>query len=143
MTTIVDANILLYAKFTDYAQHAAALEWLDGALNASQPVGLPWQSLSAFVRIATNSRVFASPLAIGAAVAQIRLWCERAVVWHPEPGEAFAGLFADLLIKHHCTANLVTDAHLAALALEHGLSIVSSDTDFARFPAVTWVNPLV
>jgi len=143
MTVLVDANILLYAKFTDFPQHAHAADWLDGALNAPQPVGLPWVSLSAFLRIATNHRVFSDPLSIESAVDQVNEWCERRVVWHPEPKERFAELFAELLTTHNCSGNLVADAYLAALAMEHGLTVVSTDADFARFVTVPSRNPLV
>jgi toxin-antitoxin system PIN domain toxin len=142
MTVLVDANILLYAKFKDYPQHEKAITWLDEALNASKPVGLPWQSLAAFMRIATNPKVFNDPMATDAAVAQVRLWCKRKVVWHPVPGSQFEEVYCRLLLNHHCTGNLVSDAYLAALALEHGLTVVSSDSDFARFPRVRWLNPI-
>ena len=143
MTVLVDANILLYAKFADFPQHERALSWLDHTLNSPQPVGIPWVSLSAFLRIATNHRVFADPLPIELAVDQVNEWCEPRVVWHPEPEEQFASVFAELLTTYNCTANLVADAYLAALALEHGLTVVSTDADFARFAAVPSLNPLV
>ena len=142
MTVLVDANILVYAKFADFPQHERAASWLDNTLNAPQPVGLPWVSLSAFLRIATNHRVFADPLSIELAVDQVNEWCERKVVWHPEPKDQFAGLFTELLTTHNCSANLVADAYLAALAMEHGLTVVSSDADFARFVTLPTLNPL-
>jgi toxin-antitoxin system PIN domain toxin len=142
MTVLVDANVLLYAKFADFPQHESAAGWLDGVLNAPQPVGLPWVSLSAFLRIATNHRVFADPLSIELAVDQVNGWCERSVVWHPEPGDRFAALFLELLTAHNCSANLVTDAYLAALALEHGLTVVTTDADFSRFVSLTSFNPI-
>ena len=143
MTVLVDANILLYAKFEDFPQHELAANWLDGALNSPQPVGIPWVSLNAFLRIATNHRVFADPLSIELAVGQVNEWCERRVVWHPEPEDRFALLFADLLTTHNCAGNLVPDAYLAALAMEHGLTVISTDADFARFVTVPSLNPLV
>lgn len=142
MTVLVDANILLYAKFKDYPQHQKAVAWLDQSLNATQPLGLPWQSLIAFSRIATNPKIFDKPLAIDKVVNQLSEWCERSVVWHPEPGDRFEDCLYSLLQEHQCCGNLVSDAYLAALALEHGLTVVSSDTDFARFPSVKWLNPI-
>lgn len=142
MSVLVDANVLLYAKFSDFSQHPACRDWLDTALNQPDPVGLPWLSLMAFLRIGTNRRVFARPLKPEQAVAQIKAWIARANVWHPEPGERFASVFTDLVRRHHATGNLVTDAYLAALAREHGLTVISTDSDFARFDAVPWVNPL-
>ncbi len=143
MTVLVDANVLLYAKFADFPQHERAVSWLNHALNSPQPVGLPWASLSAFLRIATNHRVFADPLSIEIAIDQVKSWCEPRVVWHPEPEERFASVFAELLAGYNCSANLVADAYLAALALEHGLTVVSTDSDFARFETVPSLNPLV
>lgn len=142
MSVLVDANILLYAKFSDFPQHAAARGWLDAALNDPAPVAIPWVSLSAFVRIATNRRVLHEPLSIEEAVAQVRQWSALRNVWHPVPGIDFAELFARLLTESRATGNLVSDAYLAALALEHGLTVVSTDADFARFSTVRWHNPV-
>ena len=143
MTVLVDANILLYAKFEDFPQHAKAAEWLDGVLNEPRPVGLPWVSLIAFLRIATNHRVFADPLSIETAVAQVNDWCECAPVWRPQPGNRFSTLFSELLISCNCSANLASDAYLAALATEHGLTVVSSNAEFARFASVSSINPIL
>ena len=143
MTILVDANILLYAKFADFPQHERAVSWLDHTLNSPQPVGIPWVSFSAFLRIATNHRVFADPLPIELAVDQVEKWSEPRVVWHPEPEEQFASVFAELLTTYNCSANLVADAYIAALAVEHGLTVVSTDADFARFTTVPSLNPLV
>ena len=142
MSTLVDANILLYAKFSGFPQHVAARTWLDARLNDPEPIGIPWLSLAAFVRISTNRRVLAEPLSVTDAVAQLRQWTDRRNVWNPEPGSRFAALYAQLLEDSQASGNLVTDAYLAALALEHGLTVASSDTDFARFPKVKWLNPL-
>ena len=142
MSTLVDANILLYAKFSGFPQHAAARGWLDARLNAPEPVGMPWLSLAAFVRIGTNRRVLGEPLSVTEAVRQLQQWGARRNVWHPEPGPRFATIYPQLLEDSQASGNLVTDAYLAALALEHGLTVVSSDADFARFPQVQWYNPL-
>lgn len=142
MSTLVDANILLYAKFSGFPQHVAARTWLDTRLNAPEPVGIPWLSLTAFIRIGTNRRVLGEPLSVTDAVAQLRQWTDRRNVWSPEPGSRFTDLYTQLLEESQASGNLVTDAYLAALALEHGLTVVSSDTDFARFPRVKWHNPL-
>ncbi len=142
MTVLVDANILLYAKFVDYEQHEKARSWLDQVLNAPQPVAIPWVCLSAFIRIATNPRVFKDPLTTESAVQQTSEWCSLKMVWHPQPLEGFVELYSKLLVENQCTGNLVPDAYVATLALQHGLAVVSSDSDFARFPTVTWYNPL-
>jgi hypothetical protein len=142
VSTLVDANILLYAKFSGFPQHTAARDWLDARLNASEPVGIPWLSLAAFVRISTNRRVLDEPLSVAGAAAQVRQWTGRRNVWMPAPGPRFASVFPQLLEDSQASGNLVTDAWLAALALEHGLTVVSSDADFARFAQVQWYNPL-
>lgn len=142
MSVLLDANILLYAKFADFPQHEAAREWLDHSLNQPDPVGIPWVSLAAFARIATNGRVFERPLSSVLAAEQLDQWASRGNVWCPEPGDGFLGIFTRLLVDCQATGSLVPDAYLGALAIEHGLTIISTDTDFARFPAVKWRNPL-
>lgn len=142
MSPLVDANILLYAKFADYPQHAAAREWMEAVLSAPDPVALPWLSLTAFVRIATNRRLFENPLPPTDAIAEVQGWLARPNVWTPEPGPRFSVVFAELIDATQASGNLVTDAWLAALALEHGLAVISSDADFGRFPRLNWSNPL-
>ena len=142
MSLLLDANILLYAKFSDFQQHEPARCWLDERLSAPDPLGIPWVSLSAFVRIATNRRLFAQPLGTSEAGAQMMEWSQRRNVWHPEPGQRFGSIFQGLLDEAQATGNLVPDAYLGALSIEHGLSVVSSDADFARFADVHWLNPL-
>lgn len=142
MSPLLDANILLYAKFSDLPQHEPARIWLDKHLNAPDPLGIAWVSLSAFVRIATNRRLFERPLSAAEAGAQMLEWTQRRNVWHPEPGPKFGSIFKDLLDESQAAGNLMPDAFLAALCLEHGLTMVSSDADFARFAGVRWLNPL-
>lgn len=142
MNVLVDANILLYARFSDLPQHQPAREWLDERLNKPEPTGIPWNSLAAFARIASNRRVFSDPLDSDEITAQILQWAGRRNVWHPEPGERFAALFTGLIAEARASGNLVPDCFLAALAQEHGLTVVSSDSDFARFPNLRWSNPL-
>jgi toxin-antitoxin system PIN domain toxin len=140
---LVDANLLLYASLEDFPQHAAAREWLDAQLNGPRRVGLPWPALLAFVRITTNPRLFASPLSTEAAWRQVRGWLSCPSVWIPGPGERHAEILGELLVASKATGNLVPDAHLAALALEHGLTLYSTDRDFAAFAGLAWVDPLV
>lgn len=139
---LVDANILLYAKFSDLPQNIRARRWLEVQLNSPGRVGIPWQSSLAFLRLATNARLFERPLGIGAAWRQIAEWLSHPRVWIPEPTEDHPIVLGQLLSRVHATGNLVPDAHLAAIAIEHGLTICSADSDFARFPGVEWVNPL-
>ena len=139
---LVDANILLYACNSAADFHAKSRDWLDEKLNGAAPVGLPWSSLLAFLRIATNPRVFRNPLTMAAAWEQAANWLSAEPVWAPEPTERHAAVLGKYLALPGVYANLVPDAHLAALAVEHGLTLCSTDGDFARFPDLRWINPL-
>lgn len=139
---IIDANILLYARDSSNPFHAAAESWLTDRLNGPVRVGLPWQSLVAFVRIATHPRAFARPLDPAAAWAQVDAWMNAPAAWVPTPGVTHGAVLGRLLVDHGARGNLVSDAHLAALAIEHGVAVCSADSDFVRFPEVRWVNPL-
>lgn len=139
---LVDANLLIYAKFSDLPQHARARSWLTEQLRSRGKVGIPWQSSLAFLRLATNPRLFGKPLAIGAAWQQVTEWLNHPRVWTPEPTEAHQAVLGELLVRANVTGNLVPDAHLAAIAIEHGLTVCSADADFARFPNVSWFNPI-
>ena len=138
---LVDANILIYSHVSSLAQHEAARGWLDQQLNGSTRVGLPWESLLAFLRLVTNPRVFEYPEPTAKAWDQVRAWLACETVWIPVPTERHGDLLNELLALPGIHANLVPDAHLAALALEHGLTLCSTDGDFARFPSLRWVNP--
>lgn len=139
---LVDADLLIYAHVASLPQHERAREWLDSQLSGHAPVGLPWPSLLAFLRLVTNPRVFEQPEPVARAWEQVRAWLACDVVWIPRPGERHAELLGELLALPGMQANLVPDADLAALALEHGLTLYSTDGDFARFPRLRWVNPL-
>jgi toxin-antitoxin system PIN domain toxin len=140
---LVDANLLIYAHVGSFAQHKSAVAWLDRQLNGSNRVGLPWESLLAFLRLVTNPRVFERAESVRDAWKQVRAWLSCEVVWIPQPTERHAELLEDLLARPGVHANLVPDAHLAALALEHGLTLCSTDGDFARFlPLLRWQNPI-
>jgi toxin-antitoxin system PIN domain toxin len=139
---LVDANILIYAHVESFAQHQVARAWLDQQLNRSTRVGLPWVSLLAFLRLVTNPRVFERPEPMVDAWTQVRAWLACEPVWIPHPTDRHADLLSELLVLPGVNANLVPDAHLAALALEHGLTLCSTDGDFARFPTLRWLNPL-
>jgi len=138
---LVDANILLYAVDSQSSLHDRTRSWLEGALNGPRRVGIPWQSLSAFVRIATNPRALADPLSPAEAFSHVDAWLDAPTVWTPEPGPGHREIFRDLLVEHDLHANLVSDAALAALCVEHGLTMVSADSDFARFDEISWLNP--
>ena len=139
---LVDANLLVYAHVTSFAQHEKARAWLDDRINGTAPVGLPWPSLLAFVRIVSNPRIFDRPVAVSAAWGQVESWLAAKSVWIPLPTERHQQVLGPLLANTASRANLVPDAHLAALAIEHGLQLCSTDGDFARFDGLEWENPL-
>jgi toxin-antitoxin system PIN domain toxin len=139
---LIDANLLIYAHVNNLPQHLAAKGWLDKCLNASAPVGLPWPSLLGFLRIVTNPRIFEQPESIKDAWKQVKEWLECPSAWIPRPAERHAEIMEEFLVDLNITANLVPDAHLAALAIEHGLILCSADGDFARFPKLKWQNPI-
>jgi len=139
---LVDANILLYAVDQDSPHHHAAKDWMEEALNGPRRVGLPWQSLTAFLRISTNPRAMTSPLTPAEAWAMVQGWLDAPNVWEPQPGRGYREILGRLIRDLHLGANLISDAALAALCIEHGLSIVSADSDFARFTELEWFNPI-
>ena len=139
---LVDANLLLYAQVETFEQHTAARRWLDDRLNGVERVGLPWPSLLAFVRIVSNPRVFESPLAVREAWDHVGRWLDCESAWIPAPTDRHREVLGRLLNDHAMPAEMIPDAHLAALALEHGLVVCSSDLGFGRFPEVRWKNPL-
>jgi toxin-antitoxin system PIN domain toxin len=139
---LVDANLLLYAVNRSAREHERAAAWLAEQLSGSVRVGLPWASLHAFLRIVTHPRAFERPLDAPAAWRHVRDWLDAPVAWIPEPGPRHAEILGRLLTDLDLRANLVPDAALAALALEHGVPLASNDSDFARFPGLDWRNPL-
>lgn len=140
---LVDANLLIYAHVSSFPQHTRARAWLDGQLSGSARVGLPWPSLLAFLRIVTNPRLFQRPEPITDAWRQVSAWLEAEVAWIPQPTERHREVLGTLLAAASVHANLVPDAHLAALAIEHGQLLCSTDGDFGRFPELRWQNPLI
>jgi toxin-antitoxin system PIN domain toxin len=140
---IVDANILLYATNASSPFHDRARGWLEDAFNGPGRVGLPWASLTAFQRIATNAKASAHPLSPERAWSIISGWLDADNAWIPVPGARHADIFGRLVVDGDLRGNRVTDAHVAALAIENGVGVCSADTDFARFPEVSWINPTV
>ncbi len=138
---IVDANVLLYAVNGEVPHHEAAYQWLEGCFDRDVVVGFSWVSTLAFVRLATKSNVFARPLTIDEAFDQVERWLAEPSAVMVEPSLRHAGLMRDLLVGAGGEGNLVNDAHLAALAIEHRGQVVSFDRDFDRFSGVTWEQP--
>ncbi len=140
---LIDVNLLLYATNTHADQYAVAREWLDRQLSGFSRVGLPWASLLGFLRLSTNPRIVSRALTMAVAWRQVRRWLECEPVWIPLPTERHADTLAELLAEPGVHGNLVPDAHLATLAIEHGLTLCTTDGDFARFPRLKWRNPLM
>lgn len=138
---IVDANVLLYAVNTRSAHHETAREWLDDALASGEAVGFDWVVLTAFLRLSTHPSVFPRPLTIDHAAAIVEGWLANPPAITLEPSARHVGLLRGLLSTLGTAGNLVNDAHLAALALEHGAEIVTFDRDFGRFEGLRWSIP--
>jgi toxin-antitoxin system PIN domain toxin len=139
---LVDANILLYAYHPRAAQHEASRAWLEATLSGSRFVRFAWVSLWAFLRISTNPRAFERPLSASEAASAVPSWLAQPVAGILEPGERHWELLAGLLQEGQASGPLVMDAVLAAIAIEHGATLHTTDRDFARFPGLTWIDPL-
>ena len=138
---IVDANVLLYAVDEQSSHHDGARDWLESALNGEERVGFPWATLLAFQRIITHPRAMTHPLGPDQAWSFVGDWLDADLAWVPEPGPRFRTVLGDLLTAADAQGNLVTDAYLAAVAIEHGVAVCSYDTDFARFAGLRWMHP--
>lgn len=139
---LVDANVLLYAVDGASPFNTSAVAWLEETLNGSRRVGMAWPTLTAFLRITTHPRALAQPLTPASAWGHVAEWLACDNVWIPAPTERHADVLAGLLTAYDLRGNLIADADLAALAIEHGLSVCSADTDFARFREIRWINPI-
>jgi uncharacterized protein len=139
---LIDANLLLYATDERSSRHGAAKPWLERQLSGHDPVAFAWSVLLAFLRVSTSHRVFERPLPPNRAFDVVDRWLAQPCAVIVQPGERHAALLRQLLSPLGTAANLVIDAHLAALAIEHGAELHSCDSDFSRFPGLRWVNPL-
>ena len=139
---IPDVNLLVCAYDSSSRRHEAAREWWEASMNGTGSVGIPWIVIPGFIRIATHSRILENPLEVDGACARVRTWIARpnAIIVHP--GARHADILFNLIEAAGTGGNLTTDAHLAALAIEHQAEIHSTDADMARFPGLRWVNPL-
>jgi toxin-antitoxin system PIN domain toxin len=139
---IPDLNLLIYAVDRGSPDHAAAVAWWNATLSGSETVGLSWTVLLGFVRLTTSARVVRAPLTSGAALDYVDRWLGLPVTTVVDPTGRHAQVLRDLLEMTGTAGNLVADAHLAALAIEHGAELCSADRDFGRFPGLKWTNPL-
>ena len=138
----IDANLLVYAHVTSYAQHERARTWLDEQLAGQPRVGLPWPSLLTFVRLVTNPRLFSEPESVADAWQQVEMWLGAESAWTPVPSPRHRTVIGECLRATRLRANDVPDAHLAALTIEHGLKLATTDSGFARFERLEWFNPV-
>ena len=139
---LVDANLLLYAYHPRAEQHVQSRAWLEAVLSGPDLVRFAWLTLWAFLRIVTNPRAFERPLSASEAEAAISSWLAQPVAGIVEPGERHWEILCGLVRDGQATGPLVMDAVLAAIALEHGATVCTTDRDFSRFPGIKWMNPL-
>jgi hypothetical protein len=139
---LIDANLLIYAYNPAASEHTRAKTWLSGVLSQPEPVRLALITVLAFMRILSNPRLFRRPLSIMEATAIVNSWIERPAVDILQPTPRHWMILRDLLEKGQSQGPLVSDAHLAALAIEHGATLCTTDRDFSRFPGLRFVNPL-
>lgn len=137
-----DVNLLVYAVDATSPFHARARRWWDAVLSSDQPVGLCYPSLLGFVRLVTNRRVFESPLGLGGALDIAESWLRQPNANLVLPTGRHWSILSGLLRSAAGSANLTTDAHIAAYAIEHGYTLYSNDWDFGRFAELRWKNPL-
>lgn len=139
---LVDANLLLFAVDEVSSFHAMAKAWLTEQLNGASRVGMAWASLAAFLRIVTHPRASENPLSPVRAWEHVHDWLAAEPVWIPSPTDRHGEVLGSLITTYELRGNLIPDAQLATLAIEHGLTVCSADTDFARFKEIRWHNPL-
>ena len=140
---VLDVNLLLYAYNSASSRHHAAYAWVRETFSGTELVGLPWQTIWAFLRISTNSRLPGEQFSVEGAVAIVQQWTDLKQVRLLAPGERHWVLLQRMLLEGQVRGPLTADAHLAALTIEYGGVLHTTDRDFARFPGLRWVNPLV
>ncbi len=139
---LVDANLLLYAYDVGSREHHRAAHWLEQVLSKAGIVGLSWETILAFLRITTTPKIWSKPLELDEAVATVNGWLARPNVAIVNPAEQHWQILTSLLPRSRVRGSLVMDAHLAALAIEHGATLCTNDRDFARFPGLRVEYPL-
>lgn len=140
---VPDLNLLVYAYNSDAPGHRRAKAWWESCLSETRPVGLPWAVILGYLRLTTSRRVLVDPFTVQEALGHIRSWLERPQVQILQPGSRHLDLLDSLLQGSQASGDLTTDAHLAALAIEHQAELSTNDGDFSRFPGLRWTNPLL
>lgn len=140
---VVDANLLIYSYDIHSADHKKSVDWLEAVLSGDETVGLPWQSVTAFLRVATNRRLPGVRATAEQALLVVEEWLQEPTVQMLSPGDQHWSVFKRMVVEGQATGPLVTDAEIAALTVEYAGVLHTADRDFARFPGLRWVNPLV
>jgi toxin-antitoxin system PIN domain toxin len=139
---VPDVNLLVYAYNSDAATHGRARQWWEDAVRGHQPVGLPWVVMLGFLRVITSRAVFAQPMRTETALRHVRTWLGQPSVHPLQPGPRHLEILSGFAEAGTLASAVMTDAHIAALAVENQATVHSNDTDFARFPGLRWRNPL-
>ena len=139
---IVDINLLIYAINKDAPHHSKAKKWLEDSLSSDEPFGFAWIVILGFLRIVTNGRIMPTPLIPEVAIDAVNDWLQQPPSLNVVPTHQHWSTFKELLMPLGTAANLTSDAHLAALAIEHGARLYSTDNDFSRFQTLRWINPI-
>lgn len=139
---VTDANLLLNAYNRDFPAHAFARKWWESVLNDHEIIGLSWVTILGFIRVMTHPKAMPNPMTLEAALSAVESWLALPNVEIVEPGPRHREILFRLLRDVGVAGNLTSDAHLAAIAMEHQARLASADTDFARFSGLRWFNPL-
>jgi len=139
---IPDVNLLVYAYNSDAPRHARARQWWEDAVRGTQPIGIAWVVALGFARVITSRAVMARPMETATALRHVRTWLEQPSVRVVQPGPRHLDILGGFAEAGAITSAIVTDAHIAALAVENQSEVHSNDTDFGRFPGLRWTNPL-
>jgi toxin-antitoxin system PIN domain toxin len=139
---VVDANLLIYSYDLDSAHHKKSLSWLEELLSGVEAVGLPWQSVSAFLRVITNRRLPGMRVSLERAVQVVDEWLQQPNVQMLVPTDQHWLVLRQMILEGRASGPLVSDAEIAAITIEHGAVLHTTDSDFARFPGLRWKNPL-
>lgn len=139
---LLDVNVLIYAAELDAPQHQQSLAWLRQIFAGPEPIGMPWQTITAFIRITTDRRMRSAVWKPGEALETVKNWLSQPGVLIVQPGPQHLNLLETMIINGQASGPLVSDAVLAALAIENGATLASTDRDFSRFPGLKWINPL-
>jgi len=137
-----DANIVLYAYNEDAPQHTRAKQWIEEQFSLPVSFGLSWQVITAFLRISTNPRAFPQPFDLAEAIEIVDEWIALPNIEILTPTGNHWTIFQSLIVEGNTKAALMMDAHLAALAIEHGTTLATTDRDFSKFSSFKTINPL-